>query len=53
MMRGNPNCSGSLEKIYEAVLETHFNLYAARMDAVFDGVGGPAEKVELYARAMV
>ena len=43
---------GSVEKLYEAVLDTHFSLYATRMDAVFDGGEGPADKVELFARAM-
>ena len=43
---------GSGEKLYEAVLETHFTLYATRMDAVFGGDEGPADKVELYAHAM-
>ena len=43
---------GSGEKLYEAVLETHFTLYATRMDTVFGGDEGPADKVESFARAM-
>jgi TetR/AcrR family transcriptional regulator len=42
----------SVDKLYEAVLETQFNLYAARMDAVFAGAGLPPEKMSLFAEAM-
>lgn len=40
------------EKLYEAVLETLFSLYVARMDAVFNGNESPSEKIELFTRAM-
>src|ERR1039457_289258 len=41
-----------VEKLYEAVLETQFSHYAARMDAVFEGDVVPSEKIELFAKAM-
>lgn len=43
---------GNMEKLYEAVLETQFSLYTARMDAVFHGEQLPIKKIELFARAM-
>jgi len=41
-----------VEKLYEAVLETQFSHYAARMDAVFEGDAVPSEKIGLFAKAM-
>jgi TetR/AcrR family transcriptional regulator len=42
----------NVEKLYEAVLETQFSHFAARMDAVFEGAELPPKKIELFARAM-
>lgn len=42
----------NVEKLYKAVLETQFSLYAARMDAVFEGHEMPPKKIELFVRAM-
>src|ERR1700681_3444611 len=39
-------------KLYEAVLETQVNLYAAGMDAIFEGDELPSKKIELFAKAM-
>jgi TetR/AcrR family transcriptional regulator len=38
--------------LYEAVLETQFGFYVSKMEAAFDGDAPPAEKVELFAKAM-
>jgi len=43
---------GSVEKLYEAVLELQFSNYAASLGAPFDGSEGPVTKVELFATAM-
>ncbi len=38
--------------LYEAVLETQFDIYVSKMEIAFEGDAPPAEKVELFGKAM-